>query len=696
MEKIGFGREVTSNLQVALLREWLVTNGIGGYASATIAMANTRRYHGLLVAALQPPLGRTLLVAKLEATARAATDLFPLTTNEYVDGTIDPHGYHSLESFELEGMIPVFTWAIADSLLEQRVWMAHGQNTTYVTYTLARGARPIALEIIPLCTYREARGTTDVHGWAPAVRLVPGGLRIDAHSDAVPYWLRGNRGTFVPGVVRHWSLRHRVESYRGSEAGEDLFAVGRLDTRLAEGETLAMVLTTERGAEMDWRAAHEAEKARQEELLAQSGLDDEPGWVQRLALAADQFVVDRPILAGGAPTETTATQTRGKTIIAGYPGFGDCGRDSMVALPGLTLATGRPEVAASILLTFARFTDQGMLPDRFPDNADQVEPPEYGTADATLWFFHALQHYWARTGDRLLLKELFPTLTEMLDWHVKGTRYGLGVDDADGLLRIGEAPVALTWMNARDGDQLVTPRTGKPVEINALWYNALCSMADFTSQLEHDEEAAHWRAMAARVAGCFEARFWYESGGHLYDVVDGPNGDDAALRPNQILAVSLPYSPLKDRRKARSVVDTVARYLRTSYGLRTLSPRDPAYAHRYGGDPSARANAYHQGTVWAWLIGPFAVAHARIYGDLAKARSFLRPLADHLADHGVGTISEIFDGNPPHTPRGCIASARSVAETLRGWLACSEYYNKGIGAGESRSNEFLQQSPAAE
>jgi predicted glycogen debranching enzyme len=648
MEGISFGREVTSHLETALKREWLVTNGIGGYASGTIALANTRRYHGLLMAALQPSQERTLLVAKLAATARLGGDLFPLTTNEYVDGTINPHGYYNLESFRLEGTIPVFTWAVADALIEQRVWMTHGQNTTYVTYTLVRASRPIALEIIPLCTYRDAHGATDARGWMPDVRAVQGGLQVNAFAEAQPFWLRANRGTFVPGVVRHWSLRHRAESYRGLNDREDLFAIGRLDARLDEGETIALVLTTERAASLDWQTAYQAEEARQAGLLAQAELHDQPGWVRRLALAADQFIVNRD-----------------KAIIAGYPWFGDWGRDTMVALPGLTLATGRPEIAASILRAFARFVDQGMLPSRLSQPT-----PEYETADTTLWFFYTLHRYWATTADDALIAELYPTLVEIVEWHLKGTRYGLGVDERDGLLSISEAGFGLTWMNAMDGGRVVTPRVGKPVEINALWHNALGTLAHLATQLERTEEAARWNDMAAQVAGRFAERFWYKAGGYLYDAIDGPEGEDATLRPNQILAVSLPFSPLQDREKARAVVEAVARHLQTSYGLRTLSPRAPGYAPRYGGNPSARSNAYHQGTVWAWLIGPFVTAHLKVHGDRDKARSFLHPFADHLADHGLGTISEIFDGDPPHTPRGCIASAWSVAQVLCAWLAC--------------------------
>ncbi len=663
MKQIGFGREVTSHLETALTREWLVTNGIGGYALSTIAGVNTRRYHGLLVAALQPPLGRTVLVSKLQVAVRLGPDIFPLTTNEYLDGTVNPHGYHRLESFELDGMIPVFTWAAADALLEQRIWMVRGQNTTYVTYTLVRASRPIALEIIPLCTYRYSHGATNAREWMPEVQAVENGLRVNSRQGSVPYWLRTDRGaTVVPGIDRHWSFRHRVESYRGLDDREDLFAVGRIDSKLNEGDTLALALTTEHALQVDWPAAYAAEKARQADLLSQAVMvEGEPDWIKRLVLAADQFIVDRP----------SKTDPAGKTVIAGYPWFGDWGRDTMIALPGLTLVTGRHEIAASILRTFASYVEQGVLPNRFLDDAaSPSDQAEYETADAALWFFYALSLYLQRSGDLELIKSLYPTLDDIMQWHVQGTRY-VAQDESDGLLQTREAEVALTWMNARDGERLITPRLGKPVEINALWHNALGAMAHFTTQLGQAKQAARWQEMAERVAASFETRFWYAQGGYLYDVVDGPEGDDATLRPNQIFAVSLPYSPLKDREKARSVVDTVARHLQSSYGLRTLSTRDPAYVPRYGGNPTARENAYHQGTVWAWLIGPFATAHFKIYGDAAKARSFLRPFADHLADRGVGTISEIFDGDPPHTPRGCIASAWSVAQVLCGWMACS-------------------------
>ena len=356
----------------------------------------------------------------------------------------------------------------------------------------------------------------------------------------------------------------------------------------------------------------------------------------------------------------TAADPGGKSIIAGYHWFSDWGRDTMIALPGLTLATGRPEAAAGILRTYAQFVDQGMLPNRFPDAG---ETPEYNTVDATLWYFVALREYVAATGDVELLRELFPVLIDIIAWHRRGTRYNIHLDEADGLLYAGEAGIQLTWMDVKVDEWVVTPRTGKAVEINALWYNALRITQDFADHL--GQPSADYAALAARARAGF-ARFWDAKMGYCYDVIDGPEGNDLSLRPNQLLAVSLPHTPL-DPEQQRSVVDTCARHLLTAHGLRSLSPDDKAYIGHYGGDRRKRDGAYHQGTVWSWLIGPFVSAHLRVYQDMAAARAYLEPLLRHLADDGIGSISEIFEGDAPFAPRGCIAQAWGVAEVLRAW-----------------------------
>jgi predicted glycogen debranching enzyme len=416
-----------------------------------------------------------------------------------------------------------------------------------------------------------------------------------------------------------------------------------------------VVASTSAEPSLDGEAAYQEQRAYEESLRAASPLREPPPAVEHLTLAADQFVVSR----------ATKAEPKGKTVIAGYHWFNDWGRDTMIALPGLTLATGRPEVAARVLRTYARYVDQGMLPNRFTDDSDSLA---YNTIDATLWYFEAIRAYHAATGDSTLLRELFPVLREIVAWHVEGTRYQIKVDPDDGLLYGGVPDQQLTWMDAKVGDWAVTPRIGKPVEINALWYNALRSMADFAGRL--GEPLSPYEDLAEQTYTEF-ARFWNQDAGYCYDVIHGPDGDDPALRPNQLFAVSLPHSPLSPPQQ-RAVVDVCARRLLTSHGLHSLAPDDPAYIGGYGGDRRQRDAAYHQGTVWSWLIGPFVTAYLRVYGDREQARSFLQPFIHHLADHGVGSISEIFDGDAPFAPRGCIAQAWSVGEVLRAWSAVGD------------------------
>jgi len=429
----------------------------------------------------------------------------------------------------------------------------------------------------------------------------------------------------------------------------------------------------------DGTAAWQRRQAHEDDLLSRwreawPEAADAPPWIRHLVLAADQFVVRRPL----------PDDPKGMSVIAGYHWFGDWGRDTMIALPGLTISTGRPEVARRILGTFARFVDQGMLPNRFPDAG---EAPEYNTVDATLWYFEAIRAYHAATGDDGLLKDLFPVLEEIVRWHQKGTRYGIAEDPTDGLLRAGEPGVQLTWMDAKVGDWVVTPRIGKPIEVNALWHNALRAMGRFAQRL--GRPAGRWEGLADRTRTGF-ARFWNAGAGYCFDVLDGPDGDDGALRPNQIFAVSLPESPLP-RDRQRQVVDACARHLLTSFGLRSLAPGHPAYQGRYGGGPRERDAVYHQGTVWGWLLGPFALAHLRVYGDRAASAAFLSPMAHQLADFGVGSLGEIFDGDAPFAPCGCIAQAWTVSETLRAWMEIAGAGpapggDRGPGAGDDQGS----------
>ena len=652
---LTWGRAVTGDLRAAERREWLCVNGIGGFASGTIAGTPTRRYHALLVAALKPPLGRTVMAAGVHETVEYAGAEWPLFAARWVSGIVDPHGYRLIERFRLDGTTPVWTYACADALVEKCVWMEHGANTTHVRWRVLRAREPLTLRVKTLVNYRDYHATTRAGDWRMDVARVADGLRVIAFDGARPLLLLAP-GADADGAhtwFRDFDLPRERE--RGLDHVDDELHAGTFRATLAPGAALTLTLSAEAAPAPDGDAAWQRRVEYESDVLArwtraQPNADTAPEWMRRLVLAADQFLVRRPL-----PDDPD-----GATVIAGYHWFGDWGRDTMIALPGLTLATGRTDVARKILMTFARFVDRGLLPNRFPDDG---QAPEYNTVDATLWYFQAIRAYHAATGDDGLLKDLYPTLESILAWHRQGTRYGIRQDPADGLLAAGEPGVQLTWMDAKVGDRVVTPRTGKPVEINALWYNALVAMTDFARRLRRP--ASDLDADAARVAEGFE-RFWNARDGWCYDVLDGADGHDATLRPNQIFAVSLPATPLSPERR-RAVVDACARHLVTSYGLRSLAPFDPRFVARYGGDQGARDGAYHQGAVWGWLLGPFALAHFAAYGDADTARSFLTPMADHLTDHGLGSIAEIFDGEPPFAPNGCIAQAWSLAETLRAW-----------------------------
>ena len=649
---LDFSRDICSDLSIAQTREWLVTNGIGGYASGTVGSPRTRAYHGLLVAALDPPLGRTLLVSHVDDTIEYDGRDYDLATHRWGDGTVDPRGVVHLDRFHLDGTVPVWTFALGDALLEKHVWMEPGANTTYVQYRLLRARTSVTLRAKTFGTHHDHHAPTQAGDWQMGVSATENGLRVDAYDDATPFFLRSVDAAPTPAHTWYRNYALPVETDRGLPDREDLLHAATFEATLAPEEALTLVFSTEADASLDGPAALARRRKRDEKLVTQAGLDDAPTDVQHLARAADQFVVDR----------STADDPDGKSIIAGYPWFGDWGRDTMIALPGLTLTTGRPDVAEKILRTYARHVDQGMIPNRFPDQGDT---PEYNTVDATLWYVEAIRATVEATGNTALLDDLFPTLREIVEWHEKGTRYGIQVDPDDGLLRAGTPGVQLTWMDAKVGDWVVTPRIGKPVEVNALWYNALRSLESFAEAL--GESADPFAERADQVEAHFD-RFWDPEREYLRDVIDGPEGNDPSLRPNQIFAVSLPHSPLSDAQQ-NAVVDTCAAHLYTPHGLRSLSPDDPDYVGTYRGGREERDGAYHQGTVWSWLIGPFVKAHLRVYDDPATARSYLAPLRRHLNAHGVGSVSEIFDGDAPVTPRGTPAQAWGVAQLLEAWAA---------------------------
>ena len=562
---------------------------------------------------------------------------------------------------------------------------------------MLRGSLPLTLNLKALVNYRDRHNGTHKGDWETEYKIISKtaplrpletetettdgggiyGLNIKAFPNA--------ENLYISAITQKWSSNFNwsvnnvwyqnfalaKEKYRGLEAIEDHLLAATGNCVLQSGDVLTIVAgISDRWSVSEYRktrgnnqiGAKSQQKKKESDrnlinlFYSQNNQQTTPNWIEQLVLAADQFIVDRPL----------ADIPEGKTIIAGYPWFADWGRDTMISLPGLTLSTGRFEVAKVILQTFAKYIDKGMLPNVFPDRG---EIPEYNTCDASLWYFEAIRDYYAHTGDKQLLIELYPALVEIIDWHNQGTRYNIHLDD-DGLIYAGEAGVQLTWMDAKVGDWVVTPRIGKPVEINALWYNALIIMSQFAQELGKSDR--EYSAMADKTRTGFQ-RFWNTDLNYCYDVLDTPDGDDDSLRPNQIFAVSLPANqgryapPLLSIRQQKQIVDIVSQNLLTSHGLRSLAENHPDYVPIYGGNPLQRDGAYHQGTVWSWLIGHFVQAHLEVYQDPEVCKTFLEPMAKHLQGGCIGNISEIFDGDAPFVSRGAFAQAWSVAEVLRAW-----------------------------
>jgi len=655
---VQFGRAICGDLEAAESREWLVTNGIGGFASGTMATSMTRRYHGLLIAALKPPVGRTHLVSSLDEIVHYGERSYALATHRWESGAVDPKGFLALESFRLEGMRPVWSYGLADALLEKRVWMQYGQNTTYVRYTLVRASGPLEVELKALVNYRDFHSTTHAGDWRMKIGAVEHGVAIRAFDSAALLYLRSADAACEPRHEWYRDCFLPVERERGLDDHEDHLFAAVFRAKIEVGKSVTLVFSTEAGTALDGDTARTEQASRDAELLktwrdANEAAAEAPPWIQQLVLAADQFIVKRAIPG----------QPEGRSVIAGYHWFGDWGRDTMIALPGLTLCTGRAEITKQVLLAFAQFVDGGMLPNNFPDAGGR---PEYNAVDAGLWYFEAVRQYYEITQDLDTLRALFPVLGGMIDACVNGTRFNIHVDPADGLLYAGGPGIQLTWMDAKVGDWVVTPRTGKPVEVNALWINALATMAGFASVLGKPSDG--YEKLGAKATQSFQ-RFWNAERGFCYDVIDAPGqGNDASLRPNQLIAVILPVSPLTPEQQ-RDVVGVCGFQLLTSHGLRSLAQGEPGYVGRYGGGQRERDGAYHQGTVWGWLLGSFALAHFRVYKDRVAALRFLEPLGKEIFTSGVGTLSEIFDGDAPFLPRGCIAQAWTVGEVLRAWTA---------------------------
>jgi len=640
---IKLDRIICNDFSASTNREWLETNGLGGYAFGTVSGANSRRYHSFLTVAAKPPVGRVRTVSKLEETLivdGASTEL----SSDRFPGVVSPDGYKLITEFRLDPF-PIWHYEVSGVVLERKVFMIHGRHATVIRWRIVSGAesRNVRLELKPLLAYvdhhhlsHERNEFDTSYSLAEGIVTVqpdPSFPRVcftysDAEVAKTCYWYR--------------NFEYAIEQERGFDFHEDLFQPFSFAFDLCAPADL--IISTD---EIDITEADKLERSeirRRDALIAKANAKND--LTKQLTLAADQFIVSRG---------------NGQTVIAGYPWFSDWGRDTMISLYGLSLATGRPPIAKNILLEFSKHVSEGMLPNRF---SDEDESADYNTVDATLWYFEAVRAYIETTGgDRLVKKHLYAVLSDIISWHLRGTRHNIHVD-TDGLLYAGDVGLQLTWMDAKVGDNVITPRTGKPVEVQALWYNALVTMAEFASELAHEKDAKKFRQMADLAKLSFNALFWNSNDNCLFDVIK--NGSrDASVRPNQIFAASLKHSMLNHER-AKAVVDKVESELLTPYGLRTLSPRDPKYIPYYTGSPLERDAAYHQGTVWPWLLGAFVDAYRRVYPDRAHhIAEIIEPFAKHLSQTGLGSISEIFDAERPHSPRGCPAQAWSVAEILR-------------------------------
>jgi len=645
---IELTNDIVNDFAAASSREWIETNGIGGYSSSTVSGAHSRRYHGLLVAATKPPLGRMVLLSKFEETLIVGDERFEMSSNQY-PGAVYPEGYKYLTGFCLDPF-PVWTYEIEGIQIEKSIFMVHGEDSTVCRWEITNRSEiadlDYEIELRPLLAFRDHHYLRhEDRGFYSEFTVGKNVVSFTPYPE-MPVLYRENNAVGIERAGQWYrNFEYDIERERGFDFAEDLFQPCSMRFDLSEIATVIASTVVRKIGDAERFAEKEIE--RRIELVAKAGTEDD--LKGQLVLAADQFIVGRG---------------EGKTIIAGYHWFSDWGRDTMIALPGLTLATNRPGIAKSILAEFSQHLSHGMLPNRFPDRGEE---PEYNTVDATLWFFEAIRAYAEATDDYDFIRDaLYEKLANIIEWHVRGTRYRIHVD-SDGLLYAGEPGVQLTWMDAKIGDWVVTPRTGKPVEIQALWYNALCIMNDLATRFHDARRQPHYFEMAEIAQDSFIGQFWNPQEKCLYDVINGAE-KDASIRPNQIFAVSLRHT-LLDEAQARAVVDKVEAELLTPYGLRSLSPRDPAYAPIYTGSPLQRDASYHQGTVWGWLLGPFVEAYRKTHSKDETAAKRIREIIGcfemHFSDAMVSQISEIFDADGPHAARGCAAQAWSVAELLR-------------------------------
>ena len=636
-------KSVLSDYTEAIQHEWLETNGLGGWAGSSIIGCNTRRYHSLLMAATVPPAERMNLISKLDETIIINDQRFELGTNDYGD-VVAPKGYQYFSSFKKE-LFPEWIYELDGIELKKTIAMVHGENTTLIIYEVLKAEQTFTFELLPLLSVRGYHNMMHANNTAYWDASFDNNIfKTKVYDNTPEIFIKVPNAKYQHNPNWFYNFNYSVEKYRGLDFTEDLFNHGKFLVELKQGDILGIILSTEEPSDKNAVNLLLKEKQRRESLI------DQPfnnSIEQILTLAADQFIVKR-----GEDL---------KTIIAGYPWFTDWGRDTMISLPGLCLSTGRFEDAKKIIAAFAQNVSMGMLPNRFQDNN---EPPEYNNVDGTLWYFIAIKKYLDATSDEaFIITEILPVLKDIIDWHFRGTRYNIHVDE-DGLLYAGEVGQQLTWMDARIGNWVVTPRMGKPVEIQALWYNALKIFANLLRMNEQNNDADLVELSAAKAKQSFEEKFWYDEGNYLYDVIDENNQPDKTLRPNQLFAISLPY-PLIEEAKAAAVLQVIEEQLYTTVGLRTLPETDKHYIPVYGGDQWHRDSAYHEGTAWSWLLGPYVDALIRVNDLRDKAEKVINDFAYHLNEACIGSVSEIFDAKAPHHPRGCFAQAWGVAEILR-------------------------------
>ncbi|MDF1556826.1 MAG: amylo-alpha-1,6-glucosidase [ANME-2 cluster archaeon] len=644
-----FGSDACSDFKTGTKREWIVTNGLGGYASSTIIGANTRTYHGLLVAALTPPVGRMVMLSSLDEEIEIGDTTHRLASHQY-QGAVHPGGFGYIREFEVQPF-PKTIFAVEGQVIEKEVFMPHGYNTTVINYHITNPGEPAMMRIFPIVNVRNIHSTTKSSDFDFTGDVLDSGVMVrpsGAYAAQLPsLFLQCDKGQFYEDGRWYYNFEYDMERCRGQPSIEDNYNPGFFLLPVGTGDSqFSITASTQLQDVNNSQELRNGEIERLRGMLEHSGLTD--GFAVKLMGAADSFVVHR-------------NSTDALSVIAGYHWFSDWGRDALISLPGLTLVTRRFDEARQILMTFAQYVKDGLVPNRFPDAG---EGADYNTVDASLWFFNAVYQYLKYTGDIEFLAGLWSTMCDIIAGYRFGTRFGIHMDD-DGLVM---SEGQLTWMDAMAGGRMFTPRAGKACEINALWYNALKIMEELAPGFGEDPREYSRMARCTRMS---YAKFWNETAGCLYDVIDMAGKGDATLRPNQIIVVSLPFSVLPHDKELR-IVSVVEEELLTTMGLRTLSRSDPAYKGHYTGDMYSRDSAYHQGTVWAWLMGPFVTAYCKVNGHSAKTRAHAKALFEpfilQLSDAGIGTISEIFDGDHPHEPRGCISQAWSVAELLRSYV----------------------------